>query len=131
MSDNAPAGYINMTARSIKDAIAAAQTKTKQEHEQWVGTLASKLLAWRHSAKPTRGFWRWLDMATVPKDPEKLTKWYRDQWCYVRPKIEGIADEPSLSWKFTDWERRMKNVSDDTIVFIDIDDAAMLKKYQV
>lgn len=128
MTQEAPAGYVTMDAKSIRDAAAKAIETAIAKEQVWLKELTPKLVAWRRQP----GFWtHQLWRIGTPRNPEKLTEWYLYQDSWDRPTIEGLDDRPSYHGMFDDWKRRVKHLADDATVFIDVDDAATLKSWLV
>ena len=126
MSQEVPAGYVTMDAKSIRDAATKAINTTLAKEKVWLEELTPKLVAWRQ----TPGFWsHQLWLIGTPKDPKKLTKWYLAQYSWDRPDIDGLGERPSYPWMLDDWLRRVKHLADDATVFINVDDAAVLKSW--
>lgn len=123
MTSEAPSGYVTKTAGEIRHAARSAVTWYSEAKPKWDATLVEHLVGWRASLK----WWEVLLYGFPPKAPAALHRWYDDKYAWDRPDLPGLPGEPELSCISYEWLRRVKNMADETKVFIDVDDAAYLE----
>ncbi len=126
MAEEAPSGYITMTAGEIAEAAAYHIKVRMADQKEWDAKLPDALLKWRTTQLNWLGrIWHW----DLPKDGPALAKWwYSFEWPHQRPDV-GVGDRPYPAGFIEQWDRRMKFIAADSKVFIDVEDASVLKSW--
>jgi hypothetical protein len=129
MSEEAPSGYITMTAAEIAEGAKRCLDDRAAKQKAWDEALPGLVLAWSKNLSWWSRFWH-NGVPTDPCDPEAVRKWYFSfEWTHQRPDIPGLDERPYTPGFMLDWHRRMKFLAPDAKVFIDVEDASVLMSW--
>lgn len=129
MSNEVPAGYMTMTVAVIRLGTTAARDDYKERITKWCTDTHRALVVWRGTPGWWQQFKNWMNDVPPVSDPDALFTWYDKMSWWNRPDIPGVDSEPHEREWAIDWARRVENCAAEETVFINVDDARLIRSW--